>query len=231
MSVFAGDKYFSFIGGGGEPDGETTIFDPEIPFVGDYVKKSRPKHVNISFNGGHGSTEKKLEESFGDKNNSFTMESFHQIIQSYADQIRSGEIKSGDQVVVYLSTHGARKKDSENTHHIAFAGSDGTSDLVTLEGANTASLDELKVLSELALKHDVKLGIIDDSCHSGNSLALANKNTCVVSSSGPDLFGFASTAFSKNLKKGRSLEDYFLKARERHPITFGQISDLLKITF
>jgi hypothetical protein len=56
------------------------------------------------------------------------------------------------------------------------------------------------------------------SCHSGSTLALADENTCVISSTGPHHYGY--TSFSQNfiasMSKGKNLEEVFLKTRSLH---------------
>lgn len=62
---------------------------------------------------------------------------------------------------------------------------------------------------------------MDFSCHSGNTLALANDKTCVISAAGNDHFsytGFASD-FLKRMKPGASLEQIFLETRFNSPDT------------
>lgn len=76
----------------------------------------------------------------------------------------------------------------------------------------------LKKLTTLAKEKGVKVGIIDQSCHSGNSMALADDNTCVLSVTGPNHYGYAgpgtdSAKLTENMTPGKNLEDLFLEAR------------------
>lgn len=216
---FAGN-YLSIMGGGGEPQGDTTIFDEQIPDMGRFVTSS-DWQTTLTFNGGHATTESKLQSAFAAKNVSntpFTEDVFKKQLNDYEEQIKSGKIKSGDQIMLIISTHGAEKTSTEKTHQISVKG--GTiQDFNTGAGSKTTSLDKLEQLSALAEKHNIKLAIVDLSCHSGNSLPLRNKNTCVITTTGPKHYGYAgvssfSNKFLANLKQGSNLEDIFLKTRE-----------------
>jgi hypothetical protein len=119
--------------------------------------------------------------------------------------------------LIYIDSHGATKKPAEETHQISL----GKSPLQNYEslGSDAVSLDQLKTLSRIANEKGIKLGILDLSCHSGNTLALKNENTCIISSAGPDHYGYGgnSQTFSSRLlnamTKGRSLEEAYLDVR------------------
>ncbi|MBV2169670.1 MAG: hypothetical protein KUL82_13280, partial [Bdellovibrio sp.] len=75
-------------------------------------------------------------------------------------------------------------------------------------------LNELKELRDLAEKNGVQLAILDFSCHSGSSLALATDKTCVVSGASHNLgYVNAGQYIGKSLKSGTNLEEAFLSAR------------------
>lgn len=221
-SLFAGTNHMVIMGGGAEPtELETTIFDYEMKKLGKYVQNKSDWSVKLSFNGGHSKTEKILEkgiEKASGPNTTFTASAFENLISTYESKIRNGEIKSGDQLLIYLSTHGAIKSRNESTHSIAVSGK-ASANLNDLSNSRIVSMDRLKTLSELAKKKGIKLGILDFSCHSGASLALKNDNTCVISASGPDHFGFAlwGERFASNMKPGKSLEEVFLKTFKNRP--------------
>jgi hypothetical protein len=212
--VFAQKNYFAFMGGGGDPAGDTTIFDSEISRVGRFAQSS---HWNsqVSFNGGHRTTENILHNSFsqnGSRNTPFTQESFERIIANYERKINSGDIKAGDQLLLYISTHGAINNSKEKTHSISTTGA-AARDLNTLEGSKQVSLDRLGRLINLANTKGVKLAILDFSCHSGNTLALKNPNTCIISGSGSNHFSYNiwGEQFSTAMAPGKNLEQVFLQ--------------------
>ncbi len=213
------------LGGGGDHEGPTTIFDPALKSLG---KKIEPLgfHVTSSFNGGHHQTEELLSKDMGLQNKPFTSDNYNSIINDYAQKIISGKIKHGEKLLIFMDTHGAEKDESLLTHPIAMSGS-ALTDYSSLAGTQLGSLDPLSKLTKLAKEKGIKLGIVDFSCHSGNSLSLANENTCVISSSGTNHYGYSSFAeqFYANMDQGKSLEEVFLKTRsEENMPAFPMIS-------
>ena len=216
--AFSGERTLVMLGGGGEPSSEnSTIFDPTLNSLDGYLQKNKWKNV-ISFNGGHAKTEAILANKFPDSLNksSFTKNNYNVIIKNYENQIRSGKIKSGDQLMIMLATHGAIQGVDEETHQIAIGSEATETNRSTLIGATTVKMDALKNLTLLAKEKGIKLAIIDFSCHSGNSLSLANENTCVISSTGTNHFGYNtfSENFINKMKPGKSLVDVFLDTRK-----------------
>ena len=217
--VVWGKNYLSFMGGGGEPAKDTTIFDGQIAPLAKFTKNSNWE-TQICFNGGHKETEKKIINGFknqGITNTPFTKEAFNQNIKFYEDKIKNGEIVAGEQIMLIISTHGAIKKETEKTHQITLKGGE-IKDFTTGVGASMISMDALSSLTELANAKGIRLAILDLSCHSGSSLALKNDNTCVISASGPDHYGYAGVnAFTdeliKSMKRGQSLEEVYITAR------------------
>ena len=55
------ENHLLIIGGGGEPEGDTTIFDGDINDLGQNLKNLK-WNTEISFNGGHKNTEKIIQE-------------------------------------------------------------------------------------------------------------------------------------------------------------------------
>lgn len=212
------------IGGGGEPEGDTTIFDDGLNRLGSYLdKNNKDWNIGVSFNGGHSRTERIVEREIGPGNTSFTEERYNQLISEYEQKLISGEIQSGDQLVLIIDTHGAQRYGDNRTHGVSTA-SGAIEDYDNLSGSRIVSLDRLQRLSELALEKNVNLGIVDLSCHSGATQVLANANTCVFSGSGPDVYNYADESFQKNLRRGRSLEDIFLRSRKSMPRKFSMLS-------
>lgn len=223
------------IGGGGEPDRDYTIFDQELNNAANFVQQSK-WNTRISFNGGHAKTEgiaqRIAAKSLG-KNTDFTAESYEAIIADYEKKITSGQIKQGDQILLMISSHGSQKSSDKKTHYISTSSQTktGISDLNTLQGSTTVSLDRLEKLTKLAESKGINLGILDFSCHSGLTQKLANKNTCVISSTGPDHFSWGgasftfSAKFTEYMKSGKSLEDVFLDAmKNKRDTSFPMIS-------
>ena len=228
LSAFAGELHVAVLGGGGEPKLQYTIFDEALKQVGEFYKKNPKAKMNVAFNGGHQATEIISEFYFG-KTKPFTADNYNAVISDYVQKMSSGEIKSGDKILVYVNTHGATKSNIEETHGIALTGNVVTN-FDTFSGPSVGSMDNLKRLTELAEKKGVKVGIVDLSCHSGNSLPLANSVTCVISSTGPNHYAGAGslsfgTLFSKGLARGKNLEEVFLDARSRFTdMSFPMIS-------
>lgn len=206
------------LGGGGEPQGNETIFDTSLAKLGNYFNKTKWNNASVAFNGGHNVTETVLNQKFTAAENKghFTDVNYKQIINEYTDKIGK-TIKSGDQLLVYVYTHGGQRKENQTTHSISTTGA-AITDTNNLSGGSMVSMDDLKTLTEKAKNNGVKLAIVDLSCHSGASLALANENTCVVSATGPNHLAYASqTAFGDTfvdkMTPGKNLEEIFLDAR------------------
>ncbi len=222
LSLFAQTLHMAVLGGSGEPhrthDGrsiETTIFDAGLEKMGQFNRSHPDIKSEIRFNGGHARTEELARQGFG-SSAPFSATGYYQMIESYKAKLRSGQIKSGEKILINLYSHGAVKDPGEKTHKIAAGGV--MLDPETVSGTTTVTVDDLKSLADLAKAKGVKLGIIDLSCHSGNSLALADENTCVISATGPNHYSGAGrlsfgTLFSGALTPGKSLEDAYLSAR------------------
>ena len=214
-----------FLGGGGDPSGPTTIFDGSINALA--AKKSEVGlNLRVSFNGGHSTTESLVTSKLGVPEEPFTVTNYQKIIDEYIQKIKNGQIKSGDKLLVMLNTHGGEKSKEYSTHSIATSGTI-LKNMSQVSGSGSSSVDELKDLVDMAKARGIKLGIIDFSCHSGNSISLANDNTCVISSSGAKHFGYTLFAeqFIGNMAKGKSLEDIFLKVRSTYDLpSFPEIS-------
>ncbi len=212
LNSTSADDSLLFLGGGGEPfQKSSTIFDSTVIGLNNYLLK-RDWRYDISYNGGHSYSED-LRNNFllrADTKENFTKKTYENLIDKYKDNIKSGKIKPGEKILVVIDTHGADKEEdsSEITHHVSINSRD-------LKSNETVSLDELKVLSKLAKEKGIKLGIVDFSCHSGHTLALANENTCVISATGPKHFGYSSFSdnFMNEMKAGGNLEDIFLRTR------------------
>ena len=208
------ERHLVMMGAGGEPDGATTIFDKSLSLLSNYLNKNTWDKVSINYNGGHSNTDNILSNKFKPTVNKapLTTQTWKKTITDYEKQIMNGQLKAGDQLLVMVNTHGAENY-KEITHSVAIGNPHSDINLSDLKGTTLASLDDLKRLTILARDKGIKLGIVDFSCHSGNTLALANENTCVVSSSGPNLYGntLFPEDFIEKMKTGKSLEDVFLE--------------------
>ncbi len=218
LSTFAQTNYLAVVGGGGEPKGNTTIFDQSLKNVGNFIKSSDKWIPRIAFNGGHPLTEQIINDMtpphIYSPKKPFTKDEFEDLISRYKTKIENGDIGPSDKILLLIDTHGAKKSDKENTHLIS-----------TNDGF--VSLDGLQDLIDTAEAHNVKLGIVDASCHSGNTLNLKSEKTCVISATSPFNYGFTSWSdtFSKNLKIGKNLEQIFLESYgEKSEPSFPMIS-------
>ena len=220
-SMAHAENHLLVIGGGGEPARDTTIFDNGMENLGKSLEKANWRY-EVSFNGGHADTEKILKKHYPNPSaptTNFTQEKYAQLIEGYKKKILSGEIKSGDQLMIIVNTHGASKSAGQLTHRVSASGGAAT-DLNELAGSKLVSLDDLQEIVKLTNDRGIKLGIVDLSCHSGNTLALKKNapNTCIVTASGPVHYGFAGSVafpdkFLAALKPGKNLEEVFLEAR------------------
>jgi hypothetical protein len=201
------------IGGGGDPKGATTIFDASLVALS-HKKKELNLNITSYFNGGHLNTEEILEGDLKVKNQRFTSKNYESAVESYIKKIETGAIKPGEKLMVILDTHGAAKTSAHRTHSIATSGAE-IKDYDNLGNNDHDSVDRLFDLAKIAEEKGVKLAILDFSCHSGNSLALANDKTCVISSSGPNHYGYSNfpASFYENMSPGKNLEDVFLQTR------------------
>ena len=209
-------SHLAIIGGGGEAKGSSTIFDGDLKHISKFARMNPNWITTSSFNGGHSETENIIKSNLNITNEPFTKNSCEQLIKT-----TNGELKSGDQLLIHINSHGARRDVStEKTHKIATAES-ALENYETI-GGSTVGLDYLKKLTELANHKGIKLAIIDFSCHSGSTLNIANKNTCVITSTGPNHYGYTgsdqtfTSLFNSKLEKGKSLEEIYLEAREKY---------------
>lgn len=220
-------KEMYYIGAGGEPIGEKTIFDGSIKLIGKFINNSDWK-TTISLDGGHATTEALISKQFDKARNlgPFKKENYEKLIKEMISKIESGQLGNGDQLMITIDTHGAKNK-GEKTHDIALS-SGSITNYETLLGVDTVNLDDLEKLIELANQKGIKLAVIDFSCYSGNLLNIKNDNICMISATSPDFpswTGINETFFStttwsfsdkfiNSLKKGKNLEDLFLTSME-----------------
>lgn len=216
-------NYFILVGGGGEPvDKPDTIFDVTLEGASHYLSDHPEWHSEVAFDGGHSVTDGLRKKGFPNATRlgDFNRDSIKDIVQRYTDKIRNGEIKSGDQILFFIDSHGDINRNHEISHSIAVGNPNALNSVNEISNYSTTHLDEIGALSDLAANKGVKLAIVDASCHSGFSLFLANRGTCVVSATGTEEFGYSSfpkfffKAIGSNLRGKMSIDEAFLAARE-----------------
>ena len=175
--------------------------------------------TTVAFDGGHSVTEALIRNNFSGSVSNFNAQTYENTIASYENQLRNGSIPRGGQLMMVIDSHGAEPTANSVTHVISASGR--ATNLLSLAGSNHVSLDRLQNLSRLAQEKGVKLAILDFSCHSGATLALANSSTCVISASGPRTFAYGgssttafSNAFINRMGPGKNLEQVYLEARK-----------------
>jgi hypothetical protein len=208
--------FLMVIGAGGEAPKRDTIFDDSISNLGSYAQQSPGIFVDLALNGGHAKTEAIMRDSFpkSTMRSDFQDMDYNRLIQKYKTLLENNVMKKDDQLLIYINSHGAQQTADVKTHHIA-TGEGNVKNLITLEGAKLVDLDQLEVIKNLAKVKGVKLAIVDSSCHSGATQALADDHTCVISSTSKNLYSYFnfSPNFTLGMKKGKNLEDLFLQIR------------------
>lgn len=206
-------NHWIYFGAGGESKEEpNTQFDDSIEAnlqIFQTLKKNY--QITVAYNGGHVESEKMMASAFKGmdvRTGGFTKKNFEDILDDLERKLSSSppQISKGEKLLVTINTHGSTQGSEEISHKVSLSG--------TLE---YASLDRLKKLADLAKEKGVLLGIVDGSCYSGNTLKLANENTCVISVAEPNRVGYAHgfQFFSEEMAKGRSLEQVYLASRLR----------------
>jgi hypothetical protein len=216
----AATTHLAILGGGGEPQGNNTVFDADLSTLGAFASSNPQYRTRVAFNGGHSATEAIAQQHFPSFNSSnhFTRATFEETIRAYEAKLQSGEIGPGDQLLLHINSHGGVRENA--THNIAT--SEGSISNYDTLGSPTVSMDRLSNLAALARRKGVRLAIVDLSCHSGASLALANSNTCVITSTGPNHYAYIGSratfgsSFNRNLASGRNLEEVFLQTRANY---------------
>ncbi len=201
FQTFAARKELFLFGGGSEPPGVKTIFDPWLVNLNNF-KNSSGYQVVSAFDGSHSNTKALNQTLAGTNARSGSLQEIRQQIEKYKQQIRNGSLKQGDQILITIATHGGQMKAPYANH--AVAATDGQ--------YNTA---ELIALRDLAESKGVKLGIIDSSCYSGASLALGTDKTCVLTAANMNV-GYENVGLqiTSKMKTGKNLEQIFLESRQ-----------------
>jgi hypothetical protein len=231
----AAKTHMLILGGSGDPAGDSTIFDDSFSKMGDYYQSKQNSgqlgQASIAFDGGHTKTDA-LKTKFPHANSvqNFTKETYQQEIDRFKSMMsNNGDIKRGDQLLIYINTHGTEKDAPPNKTHSIATGDAAIANYNSGAGGTLVSVDQIAALKKAAADNGVKLAIVDLSCHSGNTQELADANTCIISATGKNHYaiggpGFSGT-FTGNLKSGENLESVFLKTRtEDTAADFPEIS-------
>jgi hypothetical protein len=195
-NIFSEDRLYVF-GGGGEPSSsEKTIFDQFLKDMSSYSKSKEIKS-SVYFNGGHRESDKIKSDGFSinSTKGNFTVKTYSEALQSILEDIKNNKIKSGQQILIVLETHGEDPKNDaakKSTHYIA------TNETIVngtkFSGPKVDTAELQKIIDAAALAK-IKLGIIDNSCYSGNTLKLSAPNACIISSTGTNNYALASNPF------------------------------------
>lgn len=223
--LWSQENHLVFIGGGGEPAGvHSTQFDGTVEALGSFFQDNKSSYQTlINFNGGHSTTENLINRKFKGAEilNYFTKDNYKTVVNDSLNKINS--MPAGSKMILFINSHGTTK--IGKTHSISTSGS-ALTNFNSVDG-DIVSLDNLAEVSKLAKEKNIRLAIIDGSCHSGNTLSVANSNTCVISASGPEHYAYSNFAdgFSQKMKAGKNLEEVFFETRaETKAMGFPMIS-------
>jgi hypothetical protein len=198
------------VGAGGEdqksetnPDPKnatTTMFDAGFKNAIEGAK-AKDWDTRILYDGDRQTGRQIVEGALGSPPERFNQKNFDDQIQKIMEQFERGEITKGDQVLLFINTHGYPLEPGETVHRV-----DGSQGPV--------KLDKLREL-QAKIQGKVRLGIIDASCYSGSTQTLANSGTCVLSSSRSDQIGYLNfgQTISQAFDNHSSLEGVFIAAR------------------
>lgn len=164
-TVSPASDYLMYIGAGGEPAGqETTLFDGSIQNIATDVKNSPRLKVDLALNGRDSKTEAIIQGSFPavESKSDFRAAGHERLIENYRKKLENNKIVAGDQMLIYIDSHGSKNSANTKSHYIAI--SDGsTTNLDTLAGATVVGLDCLEVLKSLAKVKGVKIAIVEST--------------------------------------------------------------------
>lgn len=198
-------KVLYLLGGGAEPDGPTTHYDPEIESLAAKTLGAGYE-TRLYFSLAHRDTVEILLESFG-KNGGigsglqdFTPQTYRMLIQDLILQISQGSFQEGDQVLFVLMSHGSFPSTTLPEHTMACGRIDG------------CRISEVSDVLNRLTESKVKTAVIDLTCYSGASLRLETPGTCLLAAAPYDSIGLESDSAKiiDSLVNGVSLESSFL---------------------
>jgi hypothetical protein len=204
-------KLLLFLGGSGDPPGETTQFDSNAAIFGQFAKVGGWESTAL-FDGSHAASTQSIKQAFGPETQTFTPDHARAALSSFDKMLKSGGLNEGDEILIVIDNHGAAAAAGEQTHS-----------LITDDAR--FSLDELRPLLTRLSAAGVRTGILDSSCFSGATQALAGAKTCVVSQGAATRVGYNNSAFAMAFVPGQSLESAYLAGRySDHSPDFPEIS-------
>lgn len=142
-----------------------------------------------------------LPENTGKDVRPISAQAFNNKIKSLVNDITNGKIRSGEKLLLVLDTHG---------------GIDSGKYRVTTD-EDTAAVD-LQDLIKVAEQKHVKLGIVGDTCYSGQLLKYSSSSACIITLTKPDRVGWKNDSdmfsfYLKNSAGHTNLEDAYLTSR------------------
>ena len=202
-------NHFVLIGGGGEK-GDNTLYD--VPIANLNIQQMKDWTYQATYNGGHKNLDNTLKNNFTsptEPTKNISVENWQATLLSLKKRIESGDIKSGESLVINIFNHGVPTKPNEIGHKLAFG------------NKQYVHTSDLKEIIKIANEKGINLGILDVSCFSGGTQRIkeANDNVCIITSSEAQEATWAQdnafpNAFMKILgRPGQTLEDAFLEAR------------------
>lgn len=211
--VFAKNELL-VLGGAGEPDGPTTIFDDSFQAFADVAKTHQDrwnskflvqkKHKNLS------NFVKDLP------NDEFTSESAEREIKSLIEKMKT--MKPGESVSVVILTHGfpASPNNPTQTHLVSASPTEQLGSMIR----QSVNMDLLIDVAKVAKEKSLKFAVVDNSCYSGGTQNLSGlsdfQDICILSGSSKNTPNFAlyMTNLSEKLKTSKNFEEAFLDARK-----------------
>ncbi len=193
-------NFLFVVGGSGDPAGDSTIFDTEIASIGPLAKSSAWS-TTLLYDGDRSGSKAAAKNAFGQDAKTFTQQNFSAAIQQYETLLQEKKIKAGDEFLLVVDTHGAQHDPKELSHS------------VVSEDEALLPLDQIQTLRDHLQAAGAKVAIIDLSCFSGSTQALANDNTCVIASTDKDMFGYGLTSPIDLFQPGNNLEQNFISMR------------------
>jgi hypothetical protein len=194
------ENHLVYFGGGSSSSSADDFFDIGLNRVYEYSQKQ--KWDSEFFYRKKLSPEVAVQKPTNVK--ALTPSSMNEKIASLTKDILSenGKIKSGDQLLVYINTHGELM--------------DGKHYIITEKGPVSAEI--LKSLINAAESKGVKLAVVGQECYGGSLFKYQTPNTCIISSSRADKVGYMADSawlslFMSSWAGKTNLEEIYLRGR------------------
>lgn len=199
FSAASAKNQLLYFGGGGESkDKLETIFAKGFNHTIDFAQKRK---WDAEYYSTHDHLADKAVAYYKHvKTKEFTVENIQKRFELLDQQIKNGEYKSGDQLLIMFDTHGT----VDDSYLIS----------TTDDKLFNPEVYLRRIVTE-AEKQGIKIGIMGLTCFSGQLQNFGSDKTCVVSVSQADQLGYVydSETFAKNLITSNNLEDVFTKGR------------------